>query len=55
MNRVQRKFVKDALDQPYNLNEWENDFIDNLADRDDDYELSEKENAVLNKIQRKLD
>lgn len=55
MNRVQKRFVKDALDQPENLSEWENQFISDLAEKPDDYELSDKQNDVLNKIQRKLD
>tara|TARA_R110002049_G_scaffold281333_1_gene460825 strand:- start:1974 stop:2147 length:174 start_codon:yes stop_codon:yes gene_type:complete len=50
MNRVQRKFIIDALDQPELLSEWEYEFINYLAERDDDYELSEKQNAVLNRI-----
>lgn len=53
-NRIQRKFILDALDQPERLNEWENDFISNLADKDDDYELSEKQNEILNRISQKL-
>lgn len=55
MNRVQIRFIKDALDQPHNLTDWENEFINNLAEKGDDYVLSDKQNAVLNKIQRKLD
>ena len=55
MNRVQVRFIKDALDQPEKLSDWEQQFISDLADKDDDYELSEKQNAVLNRIQRKLD
>jgi hypothetical protein len=55
MNRVQIKFIKDALDQPENLTDWENKFISDLADKGDEYELSEKQNDILNKIQRKLD
>ena len=55
MNRVQRKFILGALDQEYNLTEWEDEFINSLADRDDDYELSERQNEILNRIQRKLD
>ena len=54
MNRVQERFILDALDQPEKLTEWEYDFINNLAEKDKDYELSEKQNAILNRIQRKL-
>jgi len=55
MNRVQKRFVMDALDQEDKLSEWESTFINDLADKPDDYELSEKQNEVLNRIQRKLD
>jgi len=54
-NRVQIRFIKDAMDQPENLTEWENNFINDLSEKEDDYELSERQNATLNKIQRKLD
>lgn len=55
MNRVQRQFVKDALDQPEKLSEWEWDFINSLAEYDDDKPLSPRQNDILNRIQRKLD
>lgn len=55
MNRVQNRFIKDALDQDYKLTEWEIKFINDLAEKPDDYELSEKQNDALNRIQRKLD
>lgn len=55
MNRVQIRFIKDALGQPEKLTEWENNFINDLADKPESYELSEKQNATPNKIQRKLD
>lgn len=55
MNRVQIRFVKDALDQPEKLSDWENNFINDLAEKPEGYELSEKQNTTLNKIQRKLD
>lgn len=53
-NRVQRKFILDALDQPERLTDWENEFISDLAEKDDDYELSEKQNKILNRISQKL-
>ena len=55
MNKVQIKFIKDALDHPEKLNEWEYEFINDLADRDDDCPLSVKQNAVLNRISQKLE
>lgn len=53
MNKVQIQFIKEALDQEHELNDWESQFINDLADKGDDYELSEKQNEVLNRIQRK--
>ena len=53
-NRVQRKFILDALDQPEKLSDWENEFINSLAEKGENYELSEKQNAVLNRISQKL-
>lgn len=55
MNRVQIKFIKDALDQPENMTDWEYDFINDIAEKGDDYVLSDKQNAILNRIQSKLD
>lgn len=58
MNKVQRKFIIDALDQEHKLTEWECQFVNDLAERDEkqpDRELSDKQNEILNRIQRKLD
>ncbi len=54
MNRIQRKIIKDALDEEHRLTDWESEFVNNLAMRDDDYELSEKQNSILNRIGSKL-
>ena len=54
MNRVQKGFIKDAMDMDHTLSEWEFNFINDLAEKDDNYELSEKQNEVLNRIQRKI-
>lgn len=54
MNRVQRRFIKDAMDDEHKLSEWEREFINDLAEKDDSYELSEKQNETLNRIQRKI-
>ncbi len=53
MNRLQQKFIIDALDDPEPLTDWEYDFIQSLADKDDDYELSANQNKVLNRISQK--
>jgi len=58
VNKVQRKFVIDAVDQEHKLSEWESQFVNDLAERDErnpEMELSDKQNEVLNRIQRKLD
>lgn len=55
MNRVQQKFVIDALEQPEVLTEWEFDFINSLAEIPEEQPLTEKQNAVLNRIQKKLE
>jgi len=58
MNRIQRKFVLDALDQEHKLSEWESQYINDLAERDEKspgYVLSDKQNEILNRISRKLD
>ena len=54
MNKVQAMFITEAMDQPERLSDWENEFIDSLADKEEDYLISEKQNAILNRIQRKL-
>jgi len=53
MNRVQKKFIADAIDDPEPLTDWEYDFIQSLAEKDDDYTLSEAQNRVLNRISEK--
>lgn len=57
MNRLQRKFVLDALRYESYLNDWESQFINDLAERDEnnrEFELSEKQNHALNLIHDKL-
>ena len=53
MNRYQTKRILAALDCEDELTEWEYGFIESLADHDDDYELSEKQNEILNRIAQK--
>ena len=52
-NRIQTKFIKDAIEDPEPLTDWESDFIDSLAKKEDDYKLSEKQNHILNRISQK--
>jgi len=61
VNRIQTKFVEDALAEPDKLSEWELNFVTDLAEREmntqtsaaEEYELSDKQNAVLNRISQK--
>lgn len=55
MDKVQVQIIKEAMDQCEKLTDWEVAFIDGLADRRDDYELSDKQNAVLNRIGNKME
>jgi hypothetical protein len=58
MNKIQRRFVLDALDQEHKLSERESEFINDLAERDEkwpDRNLSDKQNEWLNRISQKLD
>ncbi len=55
MNGLQKKIVIRALDAGDELTEWEHEFVSSLADRGDDYELSQKQNSILNRIWEKLD
>ena len=54
MNRVQKKFVLDALDNEEALSEWEHGFVQSLADLPDDRDLSAKQNEILNRISQKI-
>lgn len=54
MNGLQKKIIIRALDAHEELTEWEHDFVSGLADKPDDYELSERQNHVLNRIWEKI-
>lgn len=53
MNGFQKKIVLKALDNAELISEWEYDFVNSLADRED-RELSKKQNEILNRISEKL-
>lgn len=55
MNGFQKSVVISALDQDDKLSDWDTDFINDMAERPDDFELSEKQNHQLNRIAQKLD
>ncbi len=53
MNRIQKQIIKDALENSEILSDWEWGFISDLADKDDrspGYELTKKQNDVINRI-----
>ena len=54
MNRIQKQIIKEAIDCPERLTEWEFDFINDLPGKDDDYELSEQQNHIVNRIGSKM-
>ena len=54
MNGYQVKRINEALDNLEHLGEWENDFINDLSGKDKDYEISDKQNHILNRISEKI-
>lgn len=54
MNGYQRKRVNEALEYKEYLNEYESRFINNMADKGEDYELSTNQNSLLNRISEKV-
>ena len=54
MNGFQKKQVLRALDAPEKLTDWEYDFVNSLADRDESRPLSDKQNSILNRIAEKV-
>ncbi len=54
MNKVQIQIIKDAMDNPELLTEWENDFIDDIAEYENDQVLTEKQNSIVNRIGSKV-
>jgi len=53
VNSYQEKRIVRALENNSKLTSWEYDFINSLADKDEDYKLSDRQNEVLNKISEK--
>lgn len=53
MNGFQRKIILAALEDPAPLSDSDFDFINSMADKEDDYEVSEKQNKWLNDISQK--
>jgi len=53
MNGFQRKIILAALEDSEPLSDRDYDFIQSIAEKDDDYEVSEKQNKWLNDISQK--
>lgn len=53
MNGFQKKIVLKALDNDDLLTEWELEFVNSLAEREEK-DLSDKQNEILNRISGKL-
>lgn len=53
MNGFQKKIIKDAIEDPEPITDWEYDFVNSLAEKGDDYVLSEKQNDIVNRISQK--
>lgn len=54
MNGFQEKIVQKAMDNDSKLSSWECEFIDSLNDKPERYELSDKQNEILNRISEKV-
>lgn len=55
MYKTQRKFINDAKAASHLLNEWEKKFINDLSEKSDDYNVSDKQNDIINRIQKKVE
>lgn len=54
MNKIQTKFILDAMDSEDILTSWERDFINDLAVKPESYQLGQKQNEILNRISQKI-
>ena len=54
MNRLQKQILKEALEYPQYLTEWEYDRVQEWSELPDDYEFSDKQNKIINRIGSKI-
>jgi len=54
MNTFQEKTIERALKNDDKLSSWECDFIESLDEKGEGYELSDKQNSILNRIGEKV-
>ena len=55
MNRVQLVLLEECTEAMALkcFSEWEEEFIESLSEKPEDYELSDKQNAALNRVNSK--
>jgi disulfide oxidoreductase YuzD len=53
MNKIQLRFIRVALKKKWKLTAFECEFLDSVQDKGADHDLSDKQNKILNQIQRK--
>lgn len=53
MNKFQELILDEAIENSHQLSEWEEQFIDSL-DGKREFDLSEKQNSILTRINQKL-
>jgi len=54
MDKVQISIIKGALDNEIALSDWEIQFVNDIAEKGDDYTLSEKQIEIVNRIGNKV-
>lgn len=54
MTKFQIQVIKDALDSPESLTDWEYDIVNQWAELCTDVELTDKQNKILEQINKKL-
>ena len=54
MDRFYQRIILDALDNGHLLTPWEIGFVDDLAEKDNDYVLSDNQKKVLLRIENKV-
>lgn len=54
MGKLDSQMIKEIMDYPEKLNDWEHDFIDGIIKRRETTECSEKEHKVICQIYSKV-
>lgn len=53
-NRLQRQIILEAIDEPHKLSDKDNEFIQSIAELEDDQKLTSPQNTWLNDIGTRL-